>query len=86
MKLNKNQKRFLFDKNYITAKVLDSLTYKGWENYFIKNFDFELAGKDRYGLEKLYLKDKKTKDIEYIVELIFQNDDYKKLLEIKSKK
>ena len=81
MKLNKSQKQFLFENNYLTSKVLDSLTYKGWENYFIKNFDFELAGKDRYGLERLYLKDKKTKDIEYTVGLIFQDNDYFRLLE-----
>jgi hypothetical protein len=85
MKLNNKQKQFLFENNYITAKVLDALTYKGWENYFIKNFDFELAGQDRYGLERLYLKDKKSEDIEYTVGLIFQDDDYEKLLGIKSK-
>jgi len=85
MKLNNKQKQFLFDKHYITAKVLDALVEDGWQNYFIKSFDWELAGKDIYGFERLYLKDKKSKDIEYIAGLLFQGDDYNKLLEIKSK-
>lgn len=84
MKLNNKQKQFLFDNYYVTAKVLDALTYKGWENYFIKSFDWELVGKDIYGFERLYLKDKKSKDIEYTVGLNFQDNDYQKLLKIKS--
>lgn len=34
MKLNDKQKQFLFDNYYVDAKVLDSLVYKGWENYW----------------------------------------------------
>ena len=83
MKLNKKQKQFLFDNYYVTSKVLDSLVYKGWEDYFIKKFDWTLEGKDRYGLDLLYLKDKTSKDICYTIGLIFQNNDYKKLLEMK---
>lgn len=84
MKLNNKQKQFLFDNYYVTAKVLDALVYEGWQNYFIKSFDWELAGKDIYGFERLYLKDKKSKDIEYTIGLNFQDNDYQKLLEIKS--
>jgi len=84
MKLNKNQKHFLFDNYYITTKTLDAVVHDGWENYFINNFVWELVGKDRYGLERLYLKDKKTGDIEYTLGLIFQDNDYNILLDIKS--
>jgi hypothetical protein len=38
-----------------------------------------------YGFERLYLKDKETKDIEYTIGLNFHNDDYNKLLGIKAK-
>jgi len=84
-KLNKKQKQFLFDNYYVTAKVLDAATLPGWQNYFINEFDWTLEGKDQYGFEKLYLKDKGTDDIEYRVGLIFQNDDYAKLISTKSK-
>ena len=39
MKLNNKQKQFLFDNYYVTSKVLDALVYKGWQDYFIKNFN-----------------------------------------------
>ena len=85
MKLNKKQKRFLFDNYYVTAKVLDAATTPGWQDYFINNFDWTLEGKDQYGFEKLYLKDKDTKDIDYRIGLIFQDDDYNKLMNIKAR-
>ena len=85
MKLNKTQKQFLFDNHYINAKVLDACVEAGWQNYFIKNFIWELAGKDRYGFERLYLKDKKSGDIEYTIGLNFQSNDYNKLFEKKLK-
>ena len=55
MKLNNKQKQYLLDNGYVTAKVLDAVVEPGWKNYFIKSFDWELAGKDRYGLERMYL-------------------------------
>lgn len=84
MKLNKKQKQFLFDNYYVTSKVLDALTYKGWEDYFIKNFDWTLEGKDQYGFEKLYLKDKENGDISYRIGLNFQGDDKLTLLNLKT--
>ena len=39
-KLNKKQKQFLFDNYYVTAKVLDACVEEGWQNYFIKWFNF----------------------------------------------
>jgi len=83
-KLNKKQKQFLFDNYYVTSKVLDALTYKGWEDYFIKNFDWKLDLEyDPYGFNKLYLADKKTGDYDYIIGLNFQGNDKQLLLEVK---
>ena len=89
MKLTNKQKEWLFEKGYVTAKTLDAIVEPGWKNYFIKSFDWELAGKDRYGLERLYLIDKgkwniKDKgEIAYTIGLIFQDDDYKELQNIR---
>lgn len=89
MKLNNKQKQYLLDNNYVTAKTLDAVAEPGWKNYFIKSFDWELAGKDWSGMEKLYLIDKgkwniKEKgDIVYTIGLIFQDDDYNTLLNIR---
>ena len=89
MKLNNKQKQYLLDNGYVTAKVLDAIVEPGWKNYFIKSFDWELTGKDRYGLERLYLIDKgkwniKDKgEIAYTIGLIFQDDDYNTLQNIR---
>ena len=85
MKLNNKQKQFLFDNHYVNAKVLDACVEEGWQNYFIKWFEWELAGKDMYGFERLYLKDKDNGNIEYTIGLNFHDDDYNRLLEIKAK-
>lgn len=90
MKLNKKQKQFLFDNCYVDAKVLDAATYKGWQDSFIKYFDWSLEGRDQYGFEKLYLIDNgksilgdATKgDICYRIGLNFQDDDYDKLMSL----
>jgi len=92
MKLNKKQKQFLFENCYITSKVLDACVEKGWQDYFIKCFDWELDGKDQYGFDKLYLIDngksilgKDTKgDICYRIGLNFQDNDYNILLSLKN--
>jgi hypothetical protein len=89
MKLTNKQKEWLFDNGYVTAKVLDAVVEPGWKNYFIKSFDWELAGVDRYGLERLYLIDKgkwniKDKgEIVYTIGLIFQDNDYNELQNIR---
>ena len=83
IKLNKKQKRFLFENYYVTAKVLDSLETKGWQDFFINHYQWELNGRDQYGFERLYLKDEDG--ISYTIGLNFQDDDYDKLLSIKSK-
>lgn len=79
MKLNKKQKQFLFDNNYISAKTLDAAVEPGWKEYYIKNFTWNLTGKDRYGFELLYLEDKKSGDIEYTIGLNFQGNDKERL-------
>lgn len=83
MKLNDNQKRFLFDTYYIDARVLDSLTYKGWEEYWINNFDFELeVNKNRFNMRTLRLIDKDTKEVSTEFNLNLQGNDFETLLKI----
>ena len=83
MKLNDNQKRFLFDTYYIDARVLDSLTYKGWEDYWINNFDFELeVNKNRFNMRTLRLIDKDTKEVSTEFNLNIQGNDFETLLKI----
>ncbi len=89
MKLNSKQKQYLLDNGYVTAKVLDAVVESGWKNYFIKSFEWELAGKDVYGLERLYLIDKGKQNIKdkgeiaYTIGLNFKDDDYNTLQNIK---
>lgn len=78
--LNKNQKRYLFDKHYITAKVLDSLVYENWEDFWINNFDFSLDTRpNKYRMYTLKLI---SKDITIGVNLIFQDNDLEDLLKM----
>ena len=81
MKLNNKQKQFLFDNYYVDAKVLDALTYKGWQNYFIKNFTWKLdTDLNHWNMRTLQLVDKKQSDyVPYSVDLNFQGDDFNKL-------
>ena len=89
MKLNNKQKQYLLDNGYVTANVLDAAIEPGWKNYFIKSFDWELASKDRRGLERLHLIDKgkwNIKDkgkIAYTIGLNFHDGDYKELENIR---
>ena len=83
MKLNDNQKRFLFDTYYIDAIVLDSLIYKGWEEYWINNFDFELeVNKNRFNMRTLRLIDKDTKEVSAEFNLNLQKNDFETLSKI----
>ena len=80
-KLNKKQKQFLFAHYYVTAKVLDACVEEGWQDYFIKFFDWQLNLElDHFGFNKLYLVDKDTKDYSYIIGLNFQENDLQTLL------
>ena len=83
MKLNKNQKKFLFDNYYLDSKMLDSLVYKGWENFWIDGFKFELdTNLNRWNMRTLSLVDK---DLNYEVmsfDLNFQENDFDELLKI----
>ena len=81
MILTKKHKWFLFDNNYVTAKVLDAAYLGAWQDYFINNFRWELSEhKDAYGFYRLYLRDKKTDDIEYTIGINWQGDDFHKML------
>ena len=89
MKLNKQQKQFLFDNYYVTARVLDAAVEPGWKDYFIKCFNWSLAnmweGKSGQKYGTLKLIDKKDKDFTYDIGLIFQGNDYFKLLNLTKK-
>jgi hypothetical protein len=83
LNLNDNQKQFLFDEYYITSKVLDSLVYKGWEKYFIKNFYWRLdTNLNRWNMRELSLISKETGEEYYNISLNFQGNDLEKLLSI----
>ena len=81
LNLNDNQKQFLFDEYYVDSKVLDALTYKGWEKYFIKNFIWKLTIIPN-GWSELVLINIETPEIEYNISLNFQGNDLEKLLSI----
>ena len=85
MKLSKQQKEFLFKNGYVDAQVLDADTEPGWQNYFIKYFNWKIEDvRERWSGQKygtLKLIDKDDKDFTYEFMLIFQNDDYNRLLE-----
>ena len=83
MKLNSEQKRFLLENGYVTPQQLGALALIGWESYFSKRFDWEFAGKDRCGMDKIYLKDKATGDIAYVVGVEFGKGDFDRLLKLK---
>ena len=83
MQLNDNQKKFLFENYYVTSKTLDSLTYEGWENYWIKNFDFELdTNLNRWNMRTLKIFDKESLKIFIETDLNFQENDFEVLIEI----
>jgi hypothetical protein len=83
MKLNDRQKQFLVDWGYVTPKTLDSLTHKGWENYFIENFDWELdLHLNHWGMNDLVLTSKES-DITYDVMLNFQGGDLSDMLNLR---
>ena len=83
MQINDNQKKFLFENYYVTSKTLDSLTYEGWENYWIKNFDFELdTNLNRWNMRTLKIFDKESLKIFIETDLNFQENDFEVLLEI----
>ena len=90
MKLNKRQKLFLFENCYVTAKVLDACIEKGWQDFYIKYYDWKLDGKDQWGFDKLYLIDngksalgEATKGaLDHQIGLNFQGRDYNKLLKL----
>ena len=83
MKLNDRQKQFLVDWGYVTPKTLDSLTHKGWENYFIQNFDWELDLRlNHWGMNDLKLVSKEG-NITYDIMLNFQGGDLSDMLHIR---
>ena len=88
MKLNKKQKQFMFSHYYADARVLDAALEPGWQNYFIKCFDWKLVDiSERWSGQKygqLKLVDKEDKRVAYDYMVIFQNNDYEELLKLRA--
>lgn len=83
MKLNDKQKQFLFDRYYVTSKTLDALVEEGWQNYFIKNFDWGLSlSKNRWKAYDLELVSKETGYCEYELMINPTTKDYKVLMSL----
>lgn len=96
MKLNKKQKQFLFDNYYVDSRVLDAALEPGWQDYFIRCFDWKLEDINRrevgsrqyYGTLKLIdngksIMGKATKgEVDYTIDLIFQGNDYETLRKV----
>ena len=97
MKLNKSQKQFLFENCYVDAQVLDAAVEPGWQDYFIKCFDWKLVdvgerwSGQKYGTLKFVDNGKsimgnETKgEVCYNIGLIFQGNDYLRLLKLSKK-
>lgn len=97
MKLNKIQKQFLFDNCYVTAKVLDACEERGWQNFYLKCYDWKLEDIERrefgsrqyYGQLRLVDNGKSimgaaTKgEVDHDIMLIFQDNDYETLKTLK---
>lgn len=80
-KLTKKQRQWLVDNGYVDTEVLDSYTSKkGWEKYFIDNFNWVLLGKQQYGMEVLQLIDNGR--VDYEVHLILYEDKYQELMSL----
>lgn len=97
MNLNDKQKQFLFNKYYVTAKVLDACEEEGWKDFYIKCYTWKLEDIERrefgsrqyYGQLRLVDNGKsifgaKTKGtIDHDIMLIFQGKDYETLKTLK---
>ena len=46
LQLNNLQKQWLFDRHYVTAKVLDACVEPGWQDYFINYFNWNIFDED----------------------------------------
>ena len=81
--LNDKQKQFLFDKRYVDAKVLDSLTYEGWQKYWINNHIWKLQlDLNRWNMRTLTIQSKDNIGGEITFDLNFQGNDFKELMKI----
>ena len=79
--LSKKQKKFLFDKEYVTDKILEAASEPGWENYFINNYIWKLSNTGSI-IKDLILIDKNTKTEDYSVSLILSLAQFNELLEV----
>jgi len=84
LKLNKLQKQFLFENCYVTAKVLDAAESKGWQDYFISSFDWQLEDTpNQYGFYMLHLV-AANGEYWYNIGLNFQGKDKLTMLNLKN--
>ena len=82
--LNDNQKKFLLKEYYVDAQALDACRERGWEDYFIKYFNWVLELElNCWNMRLIQFIDIETNEIIIEYNLNFQNDDFDKLLKIK---
>ena len=80
-KLNNTQKRFLFDNCYVTSKVLDACVEPGWQEYFIRSFNWLIDERSNDGWYRISIVDKNdtTNRNDNILNL---RDDFAKLMSL----
>lgn len=85
IKLNDNQKKFLIDNEYITAKSVDAVNHNKLYTYFMVEYDWILdTNLNWFNMNDLVLETKdKLYGIDFKLAVNFQDDDYNILLNIK---
>lgn len=77
--LNNEQKRFLFEKGYVTSKVLDACVEPGWQEYFIKNFNWLIDDTNNGGWYGISIVSKSDNRYRYD-NMLNLRKDFKKLM------
>ena len=79
--LHNEQKKFLFDNGYVTSKTLDACVEPGWQEYFIKNFNWLIDEQGNNGWYRISIISKTDITNRYNNELNLR-DDFKKLMSL----
>ena len=77
MKLNKKQKQFLLEKDYVNAYVLDADMEEGWQDFYIKHYNWVMDIKYAHSgsLVRLELQEKDSNYIAMDLGVIFHGND-----------
>ena len=79
--LHNEQKKWLFENGYVTAKVLDACVERGWQDYFINYFNWLIDNESNNGWYKLMLQSKDNGNVMYTVDVNLRKN-YTKLMAI----